>query len=105
MLGFGDSAMEMQFLPSLYSMGKISSEIRNCGHVTRNFCRWQSTLCSRRTGAVELQDCTDCVAFLLEQKCHWLSVCTFHLCIVFSVFCAFRECYALQTAGLVFSVE
>lgn len=97
--------MEMQFLPSLCSVGKISSEIRNCGHVTRNFCRLQSTLCGRRMGALELQDCIDGVAFLPEQKCNWLSICAFHLCIVFSVFCAFRECCALQTAGLVFSVE
>lgn len=56
-------------------------------------------------GALELQDCMDCIAFLLEQKYNRLSICTFHLCIVFSLFCVFRKSYALQTAGLVFSVE
>lgn len=60
---------------------------------------------SRKTDALELQDCMDRVAFLLEQKYNRLSICTFHLCIVFSLFCVFRKSYALQTAGLVFSVE
>lgn len=95
--------MGMQFFLSACSTGKI--KCLNCVQLIWWHFQLESTPGSTKMGSLELQDCIDCAAFLLEQNYNGLSICTFHLCIVFSLFRVFRKCYALQTAGLVFSVE